>query len=556
MYKKQIIVLLLTAAFTLQSMAQQLLPDSLQRKIQTAPDTTSKIYALLDAGDFYYQQYNADGYSKAAGYYEKARLVANTTADSNLIGITYHSLGQVYDAVGDESLPKALEYYKIFNRTSFLSKDTPVILRSFINVSHTLMRLNRQQECIASLEKLTSLAKQYNKIKNLNRVYVVAAYITTRINRYDLSRTYFDKIDVKNDTITNGSLSYKNWYQLTKVYLLGAEKKYSEALAAGEEALQVCNNQSDSMAIFNYLVNFAASAGQYKTAFEYKQKEMQLYGNITRNNSLTAVNNTLLKSELKLKEENGTLLIKQQSIQKRINLWLTLGLVGMGLALAGTFLLATARRKQSKELIKQVNENKLLLQEVHHRVKNNLQIVNSFLLLEENKENGGNKTFIRELQTKIQAIALLHQKLHTNQQYGDVELQPYFEQLTSSIIASHTTNGEVINYTVNSNGLHLNQDKVISLALITTELLLNSIKYVAHKQPCTISITITANGNDVIYQYTDNGTGLPVALNFDKLTTTGLLLVKQLTKQLGGTVQYAKEENKSGFKIIIPSGKK
>jgi two-component sensor histidine kinase len=533
-------------------LAQQPLPDSLQHRIDTAKTANTKLDALIEAGDYYYQQYNTAGYSKAAACYEKAREIANASKDSILIGIAYHSLAQVYDAVGDDKLPRALEYYKLFNRTSFLMKDTPIILRSYINIAHTQMRLKQEPACIATVEQLIALAVKYNRLKNLNRSYVVAAFTLTSLHRFDLGRKYFDKIDVVHDTITNGALSYNNMYHLSRLNLLRAEKKYGEGLNAGEEALKVCTNPSDSMTILGTMADLACNSGLYKAAYDYKKKENDLYGNITRGNSFNEVNNSLLKSELKLKEENDILVQSKQATQQKINNWLTAGLILMSLAIAGILWLAVTRRKKNRELAKQVAENKLLLQEVNHRVKNNLQIVNSFLLLEENKENGGGKIFLRELQSKIQAMALLHQKLHSNEHSDEVPLQPYFEQLFDKIVSAHVTHNEKIDWQVDTAGLYMRQDKVMSLALITTELLLNTIKYVAPVQACTVSLAMYEKGGKMLYEYKDNGKGLPETIHFDKATTTGLMLVKQLGKQLGAGISIIKEENANGFSIQIP----
>ena len=89
-----------------------------------------------------------------------------------------------------------------------------------------------------------------------------------------------------------------------------------------------------------------------------------------------------------------------------------------------------------------------------------------------------------------------------------------------------------IEYTVKANELYMRQDKVISLALITTELLLNSIKYVANHKACKISISLSIQNEMIAYQYTDNGSGLAPTFNIERVTTTGLMLVKQLSKQL------------------------
>jgi two-component sensor histidine kinase len=552
--KKKYIILLLFFCCSTKIFAQKKLPDELQICLDTAQKFDSKFYAFIDAGDYYYQQYNATGFSDAAFYFDKARALAVASKDSIYIGIAYHSLAQVYDAIGDDKLPKALEYYQLYNRTSFLTKDTGIILRSYINIALTEMRLKKEENCTITIEKLIALALRYNKFKLTNRCYVVGAYVLTSLNKFELGKNYLNKIDIKNDTIINASLSYGNMYHLANVLLLNSEKKYAEGLLAGEKALQNCSNASDSLSIISNLANMAFNNGQYKIAYSYKEKENELYGKITRGKSLNDVNNSLLQSELKLKEENSQLLLQSQKTQKKITNGLIFGLLLMTIAISGILWLAINRRRKNIELANQVNENKLLLQEVHHRVKNNLQIINSFLLIEENKENGGGKTFIKELQSKIQAISLLHQKLFKEDDFKSVLLQPYFEQLFEKIISSHVSNEEIIKWNIQTNNLFLKQDKLISLALITTELLLNSIKHVAVNQNCTITFNLVQKDNFIFYEYIDNGKGMQIDFNINKITTTGLMLVKQLSKQLGASISLIRQNESNGFAIKIPIG--
>jgi two-component sensor histidine kinase len=549
---KQFILLIFLCSLWQIAAAQDALPDSLQKKIDTTTNTEEKISALTEAGDYYYQFYNAAGYSKAATLFEKARVLANATKDSALIGLAYLSLGQVYDAVGDDKLPKALEYYTIHNRTSYIRKDTPIILRSFMNIAHTQMRLKQNEACKKTLTQLVALTLPYNKIKSTNRSHVFAAYIASQIDDYSLSKKYFLIIDPVKDPIVNGSLSYKNFYHLTKLYLLGKENKFSDGLLAGEEALHAASNQSDSMTIYRTMATFANSAGEYKKAFLYKNQELDLYSAITRNHSLSAVNNSLLKSEITLKEENAALLQSRQTIQQKTNNWLIAGLTFSLLALGGIFWLAATRRNQNKKLEAQVNENKLLLQEVHHRVKNNLQILSSFMLLQQMKKNVDSEELVKQLQSKIQALALIHQKLHQQNSYSAVELQSYFEQLVVDTLAIHSNGNVAIKYAVNADDTFLNLDTLTPLALITTELLLNTIKYVAVKQPCQITITAQKKQDTLIFTYADDGKGLPDLIQFDTVSSTGLRLVKRLAKQIKAGVTVSNTAAGLSFLFEIP----
>jgi two-component system, sensor histidine kinase PdtaS len=532
--------------------AQKTLPKELLHAIDTATTASSKMGAYIDVGDFYYQYFDAIGYSKAADYYEKARLVAESTKDSTLIGISYHSLAQVYDAVGEDKLPKALEYYTIFNRTTLKGSDTQRIIRSFINIAATQRRLGLKNNCEESLLKLTTLSQKFGKQKLINRSFVFAAYTFGLLEDYKNSRKYFDAINLASDTFYNSSLAYSNMFHLSKLYLLGSEKKFDEALQAGEDALKASSNASDSMNIYNQLVAFAKNAKNYEKAFEFTKQELDLYAKITTKQGLSSVNNSLLKSELNLKEKNAVLLLQKQQAQSTLSKWLTVGLVLMALALLGIVWLATIRRNQNISLAEKVEENNLLLKEVHHRVKNNLQIISSFMLLQQLKKNIDKDELIKQLQSKIQTLALIHQKLHNQSNYDAVELKTYFEQLFRETVFAFAINQDDVTYEINVADTTLNLDTLTPLALIINELLLNSIKHVSTKKKCHIIIAGKEEKNILNIVYADNGDGLPNEINFEASASTGLRLVKALTKQIKGTVKTQKIDGEQLFIFDIP----
>jgi two-component sensor histidine kinase len=550
--KISLLLILLCGLCSSKIFAQKPIPDSLLEAIKKASTPKNKMDAYIDAGDFYYQYYNALGYSKAADFYEQARGVAEATKDSTLIGIAYHSLGQVYDAVGEDKLPKALEYYTIFYETTKKGTDTPRILRSIINIAATQQRLKQVSNSQSSLLELTALAKKYNQQKNINRANVFAAYTCCRQENYTLCKKYFSEINITNDTIKNTSLAYAKMYYLAKLYLLGKENNFVEGLRAGEEGLKVSSNISDSMEIYYTMSEFAKKAGNYEKAYAFKKAELELFAQINRDQGVAAVNNSLLKSELALKEDNAKLLLQKQQVQSKLSKWLAVGLILMGIALLGIIWLATIRRNQNKKLAEQVAENNLLLKEVHHRVKNNLQIISSFILLQQLKKNINPDELVKQLQSKIQTLALIHQKLHKQSSYDKVILQTYFEQLFKETVFTFATREEDIDYRIETNNSSLNLDTLTPLALIVNELLLNSIKYVASKQACVMTIQATEKNNTLFLEYADNGTGLFASKHFDTKTSTGLRLVKALTKQIKSTLTTKEENGMQIFSFEIP----
>jgi two-component system sensor kinase len=202
----------------------------------------------------------------------------------------------------------------------------------------------------------------------------------------------------------------------------------------------------------------------------------------------------------------------------------------------------------------QVEENKLLMNEVHHRVKNNLQIISSFMLLQQAKNsNTENGELLKQLQSKIGALALVHQMLQNQQVHEKVIIKNYFEQLTTQVVATQTNNGNSLQCVVDMDETVLSLDSITSLAFIAIELLLNTIKYVVPYQPATEAVlTARADKNKLLFTYSDSGPGLPPEIDIHKPTTTGLRLIKRLAAQLGSQLETYRDAEKFVYKIEIP----
>jgi two-component sensor histidine kinase len=207
------------------------------------------------------------------------------------------------------------------------------------------------------------------------------------------------------------------------------------------------------------------------------------------------------------------------------------------------------RTEELEHSLQQVNT---LLKEVHHRVKNNLQIISSLLNLQSNEENNPEvKEALLKSKNRILSIALIHQNLYGSKNLSSIKARDFIEQLVLNIKNSIEQNASKITTNINvSKDLLFNMDVMTPLGLIINELLTNSYKYAFSKNAeGDISISINSVGeNQFILEYSDTGTGLPENINFKNVETLGLGLIKILSEQLNGTVEYSRDP-KSKFSI-------
>lgn len=184
------------------------------------------------------------------------------------------------------------------------------------------------------------------------------------------------------------------------------------------------------------------------------------------------------------------------------------------------------------EIKKQDNEKKVLLQEIHHRVKNNLQIVSSMMSLQADiSQNKAAKKTLTEAIDRIKTIALIHDKIYRSPDLGNVCLKEYSSSLIKAILDNFSVANK-IEYSVNAKEVSISLDHIVPFALIINELVTNSVKY-AFKETEKPKITLKIEEKEgVIYmEYADNGTWVenPKSDNF------GTSLVEIFTEQLEGS---------------------
>ncbi len=192
-------------------------------------------------------------------------------------------------------------------------------------------------------------------------------------------------------------------------------------------------------------------------------------------------------------------------------------------------------------------ENELLLKEIHHRVKNNLEVVSSLLALQSNQIDDENtKEAMLEGQNRVQSIGIVHQKLYQGKNLGAIEMKDYFINLSDSILDSFGANKRV-QVECAMNALNVDVDTAVPLGLIVNELLTNTIKYAfPDGRSGKVQIKLEQKSNGILQmQISDNGIGKGGAVNG---TGFGGQLISLLTQQLGGTM---KEENNNGTHIFF-----
>jgi len=212
-------------------------------------------------------------------------------------------------------------------------------------------------------------------------------------------------------------------------------------------------------------------------------------------------------------------------------------------------------RKQAEERLKaSLNEKEILLRELHHRVKNNLQIICSLLNLQMNEvENEDIKETLRVTHHRIHSMALVHERLYQTTDLSRIEIEDYIQSLITVVSRAYDSNRLGIAFQVKCQKLHLGIDTAMTCGIIVNELITNALKHAfpsgwEKEKIVTVRFKETKHGDvDLIVQ--DNGKGIPESVDIKNLKTLGLKLVQVLVEdQLGGKLKI---ESNGGSKFVM-----
>lgn len=298
----------------------------------------------------------------------------------------------------------------------------------------------------------------------------------------------------------------------------------------------------------------------FEAASFYYKKNIRTRDSIAANEKIvtgeqleTLVQSELESSKAELKESREDLAIKSSEMEA-LDVKITavfISLIFTLLGFAGLVYAYLRSIKAQRIIVKQkyiieaaLVEKDSLLKEIHHRVKNNLQMVSSLLSLQ--TKNTRSKAAIEALEegkSRVKAMALIHQKLYQNDDLSVIEMQGYIESLVNSIQSVYKKGGHKINITIDAENVELDIDRAIPFGLILNELVSNSFKYGFPNDDEDGSINIHIrknNGQQGFFEYTDNGIGLPENMEDRTDASMGIRLMNRLVNQLQSTMNIDK----------------
>lgn len=213
----------------------------------------------------------------------------------------------------------------------------------------------------------------------------------------------------------------------------------------------------------------------------------------------------------------------------------------------------TEAKKVQEELQKSLREKEILLREIYHRVKNNMQIMASLLRLQARQaQDERTKELFRESQARIRTMALVHERLYQSEDFSSIDFSDYINHMAVHLMSLYHEKSRNIDLEIKSQGVYLDINRAIPCALLLNELITNALKHAFPlNQPGKLTIILEKRPRGKYYLLVeDNGVGLSPEIDIEKAETLGLQLINDLTVQLGGQLKVYRNQG-TAFEVVF-----
>ncbi len=345
-----------------------------------------------------------------------------------------------------------------------------------------------------------------------------------------------------------------------------------DAVAASDELLMenmVWAKKSENL---NYLLELYQTLAanerkkkNYEQAIVYLDKVHALQQQLDPVSRASSLSNHEAQWEVAKKDKSIGHLhdLNQQKAQRLKQTQLRTALMAGGLLflLLSSVWIYRRKRKQNIQLslAKQaveasLQEKELLLKEIHHRVKNNMQVISSLLNLQaRGVQDPVALKVMREGRDRVRSMALIHQTLYQNNDFSTVETEDYFLKLAENLFHTYNIDQERVQLVAQIQPLKFNVDIMIALGLILNELISNTLKYAfPAEQKGEVRISLTRNAEQVELKVEDNGVGFPPNFAPNAARSIGFSLIHAFTQKLGGSLQINNAEKGAMASLIFP----
>jgi two-component sensor histidine kinase len=403
-------------------------------------------------------------------------------------------------------------------------------------VGNCYMALEKHEEALNYYDHSISIGERYGFYNNLSDVYISMVYLKAYLNNFEEAEAAGENAVKYASLLDNNFMMMRAWLSIGKLQNL--QGKYISAIESLEKSIDIATEDFGDQFYLNqaYEALGKAYAGNhnYREAYqayaEYDKLKKELFTAEADHHI------SLLQTEFDVAEKESTIMVQEYQLKKQKSRQTLMILIGGLLLFILLLLYNTVRinKKKNHLLKKQNDEKEFLLKEIHHRVKNNLEIVSSLLSLQsEQLEDPKVTEAMQKSQHRVHSMSMIHQKLYQGKSLSSIQMKEYFINLGNYIIESYGASDRV-QIVCNMADLELDVDIAIPIGLIVNELLTNSLKYAyPDNRQGIIRLSLEETGSMLHLEVSDDGIGKGYHQKIQG-TGFGTQLIDLLTRQLEG----------------------
>ena len=519
-----------SARFTLESSMKKVLEKDLPL-----------VYTQL--GYVYERQGKLD---KAADIAMETLLLGDQLKDKRAMAVAFSDLSNIFWK--QSRFEKALEYglkaLVLFEERGLNDLDYDFTLYV---VGNCYLALDKHEEALNYYEHSIAIGERYGFYNNLCDVYISMVYLKAYLNDFDAADLAGENAVKYGQLLDNNFMLMRSWLSIGKSQNL--QGKYISAIESLERSLNIATEDfgDDFYLSQAYEALGKAYAGNhnYREAYQAYSEYDKLKKEIFTAEADQHI--SLLLTEFDVAQKESTIIVQENQIKKQRSTQTLMILIG-GLLLMILLLLYNSietNKKKNRLLKKQNDEKEFLLKEIHHRVKNNLEVVSSLLSLQ-SEQVGDSKVAdaMQKSQLRVHSMSMIHQKLYQGKSFSSIEMKEYFKSLGEYIVDIYGAS-ERIHIECEMKKMELDVDTAIPIGLIVNELFTNALKYAfPDNRNGLIKISLIESGNQLQLEVSDNGIGK----NYhEKMEGTGFgtQLIELLTRQLEGKMSLSVKKGTS-----------
>ena len=516
------------------------------------------------AAHFLGTMYHSIGdYERAQTRYLEANTIRKELGDSINYAMSFRNLANVFIDVGDwdRAHEYALQGFKIADQLKLdVYRANLLSTLAFTNLQKGLTEIALQQyeETIDTYRASNKNIQLVRNLLKVGNIYMDQGN-TEKANEYisdarKIAINTTDQAELVNTSLAFGALYLKSNQPATSL-------PYLQEAASISDATQLAIKYKRASQL---LAKAYSELGQYKDAYEWKNIYSNMQDSLFQQDRQEVIYEMETRFQVNEKEQQINLLNAQNDLQnlelklaQRRQLALILGLLVVGSLTAMVYFFYRSKKRDS-QLLREKNEvissalkeKELLLREIHHRVKNNLQVISSLLSIQSRQiQDVKAQDAVREGKDRVRSMALIHESLYRDSDILAVDSADYIDKLIHRLFSSYNIDPERISLDTKIDSMKLDVDIMIPLGLILNELISNALKYAfADGRNGILSVQLENRANKLELEVSDNGVGVREDFNLENVDSTGFLIIKDFCTKLKAALSIS---NTKGTKINV-----